>query len=73
MSAFSFDARTKTSELSAFHKVLVLVQWLHFIAEVDTFTISDVMFLRDSVYQKLLNLLHFSLSYFKKIKVSSLL
>jgi len=43
-----------------------MVQWLHFACEVATFTQSDVVFLLDSVYQKLLKSIHFSPSYFKK-------
>jgi len=45
-----------------------VIQWLHFAGEVDIF---DVTFLLDSVHQKLLKLVHFLLSLFIKIKLSS--
>jgi len=44
------------------------VQWLHFTGVVEKFVTSDVTFLLDSVYQKILKLVNFWLSYVKKIQ-----
>ena len=67
MSAFSFDALTKTGEIYLFftrHSGYILqVRWIHFII---------IWYDIDSEYQKLLKSVRFSLSYFLKIKMSSL-
>jgi len=39
------------------------VQWLHFIGAVDKVITACVKFFRDAVYEKLLKLVHFGLSY----------
>jgi len=63
MSAFSFNACTKTGE-----SYLLFTRCSGYILEVRCIHLwsSDVTFLRDSVYQKLLKSVYFSFSYFKK-------